>query len=53
MAPNSDAVYSNSLSSGLAGGSLQSYTNWVIFPWNNTWQTAYTSVAGRACAVRS
>jgi hypothetical protein len=51
--PDSDVCYSNTINSGLAGGSFQSLTNWLTIPYNADWLDTYTKATGRAMSVRS
>ena len=53
MDAGSDAVYSASVNSGLAGGSYQSFTNWLTFPFDKDVSDVYTAATGRALGVRA
>lgn len=51
--PGSDVAYSSQVLSSLAGGNVQSFTNWLTFPLNKGDADTYTQAAGRALAVRA
>lgn len=47
------AVGSNTISSGIPGGTIQTIGNWLSFPYNLPWNKQYTQLSGRGIAVRS
>ncbi len=51
--PDSGSTYSNTISSGLAGGAFQSMTNWLTIPFDTNWLDTYTKSTGRAMSVRA
>ena len=48
-----EQVIANTLMAGTAGGNYQSSTNWVTYPFNDTFPDSYVSQMGRAMSVRS